>query len=29
MQCHGHLHARKMGPLSSQTLWLEDMAVDT
>ena len=29
MQCHGHLHARKMSPLSRQTLWLEDMAVDT
>jgi hypothetical protein len=29
MQCHGNLHARKMGPLSRQTLWLEDIAVDT
>ena len=29
MQCHGHFHARKMGPLLRQTLWLEDMAVDT
>src|SRR5207247_8258140 len=29
MQCHGNLHARKRGPLSRQTLWLEDMAVDT
>jgi hypothetical protein len=29
MKCHGNLHARKMGHLSRQTLWREDIAVDT
>jgi DDE family transposase len=29
MQCHGNLNSSKMSHLSGQTLWLEDVAVDT
>jgi hypothetical protein len=29
MKCHGNLNASKMSHLSGQTLWLEDVAVDT
>jgi DDE superfamily endonuclease len=29
MECHGNLNSSKMSHLSGQTLWLEDVAVDT
>src|SRR5215470_12642189 len=29
MKCHGNLNSSKMSHLSGQTLWLEDVAVDT